>query len=187
MSKENIQNYKKLNAIIVALLFICLGVSICYFAMGHSLDITIVILSIVNIVTCIVGLIYALYGYKKDVAKYFKAFMLFFCVSNLSQVIIDLITTKSMDFGSNISGVLRTVICVITLILTFAKDLGKSTSMGLAYTMLITGVVNVLRILVLYNNDLLLTIINIGDLLMIIIGFLFVIEKYIDKASRGAK
>lgn len=187
MSKESTQNYKGLNAIIVVLLFVCLITGVYRFISSLNKSTISIVLSFIFIVTCVAGLIYALYGYKKNAAMYYKTFMFFFSITNIMQAVTDIIKTKDMSFESNISGVLRIVICIIALILTFAKNLGKSSSMTLAYVMLITGSVNIIRLFVLYHSDLPLFISNIRDLSMIVIGFLFVIEKYIDKESRGAR
>ena len=105
----------------------------------------------------------------------------------LLTVVTDLFALKARDFDSSIFGVLGTAIFVIALILTFAKDLGKSNSMGLAYAMLAVGVVNSIITFVLYSDILGPTVSAVKSLLMVIIGFLFVIEKYIDKEARGTK
>ena len=184
---ENNSMKKTIKVIAIVLLFACFCLTIFQFANTANQTAYKIIENIMYAIACIAGLVYVLYGCKKDVAKYYKLFLLLFSFVTLLNVITYLFALKARGFDSNISAVLGTAICVIAMVLTFAKDLGKNNSMGLAYAMIAVGAVNSIRMFVLYSDILGPMVSAAKNLIMVIIGFLFVIEKYIDRASRGAK
>ena len=184
---ENKSMNKTIKVIAVVLLFACFCLTIFQFANTANQTAYKIIENIMYAIACIAGLVYVLYGCKKDVAKYYKLFLLLFSFVTLLNVVTDLFALKARNIDSSIFGVLGTAICVIAMVLTFAKDLGKSNSMGLAYAMLALCAANSITTFVLCSNILGPTVSAAKNLIMVIIGFLFVIEKYNDKESRGAK
>ena len=135
-----------------------------------------------NILAVLAGFVYVLGGYKKNDAVYYKLFMLLVCL----EAIFDLVATQA-DYTSPVSGILRTVICVDLVILTFAKDLGKQTSIGLAAAVLGISLFNTVRMLVIYGTTFgIITGVVIGLALALLV-LLLVIGKYMDKAERGTK
>ena len=131
------------------------------------------------------GFLYAFNRYKKNAAKYYKGFMLLFCLESLMIVIFDLILSKSLNATSSISGVLSTVACVNLCTLSFAKDLGKKNSLGFAFSVLGVTLVNSIRLLVLYSDHFTIVARAIIEIALACVVCLFVFEKYADKAERG--
>ena len=134
------------------------------------------------------GFIYAVGGYKKNAALFYKGFMLLFCMASLMMIITDIVMSSINGYGSPISEILSTVICVNLLTLTFAKDIGKKNSLGFAYSIVCVSLVNSIRLMVLYSSiNSMITAKALVDIALACIACLFVIEKYTDKAARGTK
>lgn len=81
------------------------------------------------VVALLYGVIYALSGYKKEDAKYYKAFMFLFLVSSIlsfiaSVYLITIISTIGFNLKT-IEAVLNFVIIVCSAVLAFGKNLGK--------------------------------------------------------------
>ena len=87
---------------------------------------------------------------------------------------------------SPVSGILRTIICVNLVILVFAKDLGKQTSIGLASAVFGVTIINHARLLVLYFSFS-YVISAVLHLSLALLVLLLVIGKYMDKTERGTK
>lgn len=143
--------------------------------------------TVIYLIAILSGFLYAFNQYKKNAAKYYKGFMLLFCLESLLIVIFDLILSKSQGATSSISGVLSTVVCVNLFTLSFAKDLGKKNSLGFAFSVLGVSLINSIRLLVLYPNHFTIVGRAITDIALACVVCLFVIEKYADKAERGTK
>ena len=140
-----------------------------------------------NILAVLAGFVYVLGGYKKNDAVYYKLFMLLVCLEAVFTLIMDLAATQANGYTSPVSGILRTVICVDLVILTFAKDLGKQTSIGLAAAVLGISLFNTVRMLVIYGTTFgIITGVVIGLALALLV-LLLVIGKYMDKTERGTK
>lgn len=147
---------------------------------------------IVCVIALIFGIFYAFNGYKKDAAKYYKAFMILVFVSALNSIITPLsfiITSQSADA---VSGIILTIchlpIAVCIGFLSFGKDLGKDKSIKLAIAVLVLNAIKLLYI-VITGGTLGITTLSacIANAILAIIIVVFVSAKYADKASRGAK
>ena len=139
-----------------------------------------------GILAVLSGFVYVLGGYKKNDAVYYKLFMLLVCLEAVFTLIVDLMVTPAKGYTSPVSGILRTIICVDLVILTFAKDLGKQTSIGLAGAVLGVSLFNIIRLTVLYSSFGIIADAAAGLALAPLV-LLLVIGKYIDKAERGTK
>lgn len=137
----------------------------------------------------ICGLIYAISGYKKNAAKYYKAFMILQLCTRIFDLSNDIYFTSLSDaYGSSyFTTVFKSIIVICVAILAFAKDFGKKKSLIVVYVSLICDAAVLVRVLTTYSN-------SMGDVAMALAYFVlgaitavFVDAKYIDKASRGAK
>lgn len=141
---------------------------------------------IVYILAVVFGFLYMFGYYKKDAAKFYRGFMFLFSLSTLLLIVYDLITTKVGGYGSGISGILSAVVCVDAFLLTFAKDLGRKTSIGLAISILVIKLFSAVRVFILYPDLLGVVTNGVMGIAIACIACLFVLAKYADKAERGA-
>ena len=136
--------------------------------------------SAICIIALIFGLFYSLNGYKKDAAKYYKAFMFIFLVSCLFSFI------ASISGGdTNIFIIITNVVILLSsFILTFIKDLGEKKSNILALSILLLNVFKIL--IVVFTKSISLAFrVHFSNLILACILFVFVSAKYKDKESRG--
>lgn len=139
-----------------------------------------------GILAVLSGFVYVLGGYKKNDAVYYKLFMFLVCLEAVFTLIVDLMVTPAKGYTSPVSGILRTIICVNLVILAFAKDLGKQTSIGLAGAVLGVSLFNIIRLTVLYSSFGIIADAAAGLALALLV-LLLVIGKYLDKTERGTK
>jgi len=129
------------------------------------------------ILSCIFSMLYCLYGYKKDAAKYFKMFCVSFSISLIVRTILNI------EQGDIAGAILAAIAVICLLILAFAKDLGKTKS----YTLCgITFAVLIANVIVQAVSGKALT----GAVSRLIIGLTLAVmihAKYKDKESRGSK
>lgn len=175
------KHLKEVGIISFLLLFVVIIVNLIY-AQRDIFDLCTTFLCLVSLGF---GLFYIVGGYKKDAAKYYKSFMISFAIYAVVNCALDFINTLNGDgvFVSTIFGVLT---AIIALMLSFKKDLFKANSYTLAIAMFALGLINLVRALIVSNNH--AFIVNVLNLFaMTCFASLFVIAKYADKESRGAK
>ena len=177
---------KGLNALIVILLVLTLGITVFRMTKPTSVAFKYVQCSIV-VLSVLSGFAYALGGYKKNAAKFYKGFMLFFCIESLVQLIYDVLSSSAISATSPISSIFATIVCVNLCIITFATDLGKKTTVSLAYSVLAVLLINAVRMFVLYSSNIMLLCNYITQVILAVIACMFVAEKYADKTARGTK
>ena len=146
--------------------------------------------SIICIVALIYGLIYALYGYKKEASKYYKTFMYLYLLSS----IISFATV--LDFAVDILGkigilmiIANAIILVSVFLLAFIKDFGEKKSNNFALLVFALNIFKLLFDLIIIGSSIELANISAGfsNIMLSCILCLFVSAKYADKSSRGAK
>ena len=157
-----------------------------FFEPVESVAVLIYIRLALGILAILSGFVYVLGGYKKNDAVYYKLFMLLVCLEAVFTLIVDLMVTQVKGDTSPVSGILRTIICVNLVILAFAKDLGKQTSIGLAGAVLGVSLFNIIRLIVLYGRFGIIADAAAGLALALLV-LLLVIGKYMDKTERGTK
>ena len=137
--------------------------------------------AIACILALISGLVYCLNGYKKDVAKYYKAFMILYFVSNISSILMSIL------HASNTILIIANVIIIICVaFLAFSKDLGEKKSNSFALSVLAINAIKLIYDIV--ASPAAGTVRGgITSLILACILCMFVSAKYADKASRGAK
>lgn len=133
------------------------------------------------ILSLLSAIVYCIYGYKKNAASYFKAFITFFALSRLP-----LIYTR-VKMGGRVDRILlEAVVFAMLCILSIAKDLGKSKSILIAINnFLLTSHVTVTNIIT--NNKLNYLYGSIISTILSLILILMILAKYYDKQERGSK
>lgn len=142
------------------------------------------------IVAMIFGIFYALNGYKKDSAKYYKLFMIMYYISSLLSLatpIALMINNEEIGFIDILFVTVWNIVIVYCVtILTIGKDLEKDNSANLCYVLLVANIIKLLAGIV--SNEAIQRIAaHLSNLLLACIVFTFVFAKYIEKSSRGAK
>lgn len=157
-----------------------------------SMDMLATINACICSIALAVGVIYAITGYKKTSAKYYKIYMFLYLVSCIIALIapFDLLSRglAGLSLYLNIFCCIAIVVCIG--ILSFGKNLGKDKSINLSYTVLAISTVESL-ILLLDDQKIFTPLDKISTslsyLLLAIILILFVSAKYADKESRDAE
>ena len=139
-----------------------------------------------GILAILAGFVYVLGGYKKNDALFYKLFMSLVCLTSVFTLVKDLMGTQANDYTSPVSGILRTVICVNLVVLAFAKDLGKQTSIGLAAAVFGVSIINTVRLIVIYGRFSIIASAAVALSLALLV-LLLVVGKYMDKTARGTK
>ena len=137
--------------------------------------------AVVCIIAMVFGLFYSLNGYKKDAAKYYKAFMYLYLFSSL----FSFIASISGDKTNIIIVITNVVILLSAAALAFAKDLGESKSNTLSLVILALNIVKMFVVISTTGVSLAVTL-HFSNLVLACILCVFVSAKYADKQSRGA-
>ena len=168
---DNLKKAGYFNAalIIVAILFRLYFITV--FPIATKID------SIICIAALIFGLFYSLSGYKKDAAKYYKAFMYLYLISSIFSLV------ASCD-GNVLSIIANVIILVSAFILSFVKDLGEKKSDGLALVIL---AISIFKLCIVTTKTIPHISVAFANLMLACILCVFVAAKYADKKSRGAK
>lgn len=145
--------------------------------------------NILKTISIICGFIYAISGYKKNAAKYYKGFMLLQLLARIIEFVSDLYYTLSYDVYANsyFTTVFKFIIVICIAILAFAKDFGKEKSLIVVYLSFVCDALVLVRVLITYSDIIADVILAFTYLILSCITIIFVEAKYIDKESRGAK
>lgn len=142
-----------------------------------------------KVISIICGLIYAVSGYRKNAAKYYKGFMFLQLLTRIFDLSNDTYFTLISDAynRSYFTTTFKFIIVVCIAILAFAKDFGRKKSLIVAYISLICDVVIFVRIMATYSNSMGDVALAFAYLVLGAVTTIFVEAKYIDKASRGVQ
>ena len=144
--------------------------------------------AVLCIAALVYGFLYALNGYKKDVAKYYKSFMYLYLISS----VLSLGTSLSLaiaDLGNfGILMIVSNIIIVISIfVLAFVKDFGEKKSNTLSLLVLSLNVFKLLSDISIKGITTPIISAGFGNLILACVLCVFVAAKYADKKSRGAK
>ena len=138
---------------------------------------------IVVIAALISGLAYAFYGYKKNVANYYKAFMYLAFVAFTFSAISHLLYFNNAKL--NTCAAIARVIPIA--LLTFKMDFGRSNSVTCACLVFDFSLLILIGSLIIFGSKPANIILSLNQVLLSAIVMIFVAEKYVDKESRGTK
>lgn len=141
-------------------------------------DQTALVTSIALACACCFGILYAVYGYKKDVATYALWFYGVFAIA---------VASKLWFLKAHDGIFLPTVVSFACLaVLAIARDLGKSKSMTLCVVNLIAAVA--LPVYYLMNGiDVYYVLVFVTEAILSVVLLIMMYAKYQDKASRDSK
>lgn len=145
------------------------------------------VLNVSLVASLVSGMIYSCYGYKKDVANYYKGFMVLFFIAILADCICEIPYLSSSTYSSMISTIANFARLIPLFLLAFVKDFGKKRSTICAYLVFALGLFILCRTFIFYSNDLEYITIGLSEIASAAVGIILVNEKYADKESRGAK
>jgi len=126
---------------------------------------------------CCFGLLYAVYGYQKDVATYAKWFYGVFAIAEASKFY--------MLKEANDVILLPTIIAFACLsVFAIAKDLGKEKSKSLCLTTLVCAIASPVYYLVMGNQD--FALVTVTEVILAFVLTIMIFAKYKDKEARGS-
>lgn len=148
------------------------------------------ILNIANIIALLCGLFYIFTGYRKSSSKFFKIFMIVYACASVYDAIADMLYCISTGVTSlciiEIIANFLAALCVV--VIAFTNNFGKLASTRLGKLNLILTLVSDLVFgLFIYKDMLIYLDIYVGDILLSCLALLFIIAKYTNKETRGAK
>ena len=100
-----------------------------------SFSIGVYLISLINILSLVCGIVYLLKGYSKDAAIFYKAFIVLAALYTTSTVLTSLIS------NAYYKAILHVIKVIIMLILVFGKNLGKRNTWILFCAMVIADVI----------------------------------------------
>lgn len=172
---DNLKKAGYLNAVLIVIAIVLRLVSI------GSVPTVVQIDSALCIIALIFGLFYSLSGYKKDSAKYYRAFMYLYLVSSIVSLLAPLLVTSNTFIT-----VINAIIVILVLVLAFAKDIGVDNS---TYFSLLILLLNLVKLFYSFTGvaEFSKMASNFANLILACILCIFVSAKYKDKESRGSK
>lgn len=148
------------------------------------------LLNIANIIALLSGLFYVYTGYRKGSAKFFKLFMVIYAIASIYDVIADCAYCISNKV---------TLLCIIELlanglagfsvvVLAFTKNFGKKASLVLGkFNLILTVVSDLIFGIFIYKDMMVYIDIYFGDIVLACLCLIFIVAKYANKETRGAK
>lgn len=174
------KNIKKISVFNIGLLVVAFILNFVYL-LNNNLSTINVVTNIISLCAIVAGLFYTLQDYKKKAANYYKTYIALYSLSRLVYTIAEY--SYSMKNGASyFSAILNTitVICGFALLI---KDLGKKTSLTLAYILLILVLINAVISVAMYPNSIYYN--AAPAISTTCITVIFVLAKYANKRSRG--
>lgn len=148
-----------------------------------------------SIFVLLFGIMYVLYGCRKNAAVYYQSFMVLYATSCL----IDAVGVTQYDTFMLSPLLIKSVVFILIMVLAFGKDLGKNLSVLLGWLLVACNLVLLVLSLFYpgYFGETLdaegealaksTQLRNAGEVFLAISAALMVKAKYADKDSRGAK
>lgn len=137
MSKDNNTAMKVISVINALLVLICAAgcVYVCTSGSGTYF----IVSAVVEFLALVFSVLYYVFGFRKDAAKFYKLFMLFYASTYLVELLAAIIGKSELSVLTDASTtiIFSMILYGNTLLLAVSKDLGKKASLGLC----IAGVV----------------------------------------------
>ena len=176
----NTDKYKSLRIVQIALIataIIATTISIIEQIMGEG-NLLNIILDLCKTIGLFCGAVYMMFGSKKDMASFYKAFIGFYIISLLLRIV-----TSFIDGISPLQAICSIVSLICLLGLEFVKDLGKDKTAILYSVLFVSEVIMAIPLFLTKQTQVAITAIT--SLLILGTFGLMITFKYIDKASRG--
>lgn len=176
-------------ASIINSIFIVIAILIRIVFFNYEDGILVFIDSSFSIATLVIGLIYAISGYKKNASTFYKTFMgmyLFSCVLSLATLVQYFINNNSLLSVNSILVILCLVISIFASFkLGFSLDLGYNKSRVFALMIMLSNLIKLVGDLI-FKLPMSLPI-DFSNFVFACILLVFVLGKYIEKDNRGTK
>ena len=133
--------------------------------------------------TLIAAIIYCVYGFKKDAAKFFKIYIWLYTIMSFIHIAIDL------EGGTSYAVILLSALNFATaFVISVTEDLGREKTLSLgAINFASCAVAIIIAFATICNGSLEMIIVCIGQIIPAIIFNLMLLAKYVDKEERGTK
>ena len=138
---------------------------------------------VIVIIALAFGLFYAFYGYKKEAAKYYKAFM----VLSLISYVVSAISHLPYFANAKVRTFAAFARIIPLIFLSFKKDFGKKNSVICASVVFICSLINLIGTIMKLNFAPVYILSSLNQVLLSAITIIFVEAKYADKEARGTK
>lgn len=178
-----IKNFKKANVFNMVMIAIALALNLYSLTLPVNYKVE-KINTIINIFALLVGFLYSFSGYKKDVAPYYKGFMILYVMASILNVGIG-IYDSATNSGVSASIIVNAFKTVCIVLLAFKNDFGKSNSFTVALVILGCTLFLFISSLLASNSYASNIIERFDELLFASITCVFVCAKYLDKQNRG--
>ena len=133
------------------------------------------------------ALMYTVYGYKKESALYYKLFMFLFFISLALSAYTQTLYIDGNISNWSISTYANFGRIIPLFLLTFMTNLGEKRSKICSYIVFGLCLVIFIRTCIVYTSNICYISTSLSHLTMSAVAVMLVNEKYVDKASRGAK
>ena len=140
------------------------------------------------IVGLLSALLYACAGYEKNVAKYYKVFMMIYAAAMVYSVVAGILYASAHGISKPVilaSSIPTVIASLLAIFLAFIKNLGKKLSTMFATLILILVCCALLYRVIVLGDFAPYYSIYIGNVILTVMVFLFVKNKYADKDRRG--
>ena len=168
---------------IVNFVFILIALGLRIYNLFSFTTVLRLIADISGCITLVFAIIYCLYGFKKDAAKYFKIYVWLYTIMSFIHIAIE-----PDDGTSRIVLLLNALTFATALVITLSADLGKTKTLLLGAINFAAIAVSVCIFLIaICDGSLEMIIVCVGQIVPAIEFNLMLLGKYTDKVSRGAK
>ena len=179
MKSQKYRPLKIIQMILIAIAVIATSISIIDQIMASGAILPILLdLSKVTALFC--GAIYLIFGSKKQMANFYKAFIAFYIVTLLLRIV-----NSFIDGISPLQAICSIVSLICLLGLELVKDLGKDKSAILYATLFVSEMIMALPLFLTKQTQSIIS--GISNLLLLGTFGLMITFKYIDKEERGTK
>ena len=172
---------------VAAIVFCCLSLTKINLSTVNFFNSAMIVAYITEIIALISGIVYLAYGYKKNAAIYYKAFMVILVIAQAVFCywqLLGVIAPEPLTAG--IVAILNIVPLIMLTILATGKDLGKTKSYIIVAIILACRIGTIILDLVALGFGPIIYF-RISDVLLAGTAFFMVTGKYLDKAARGTK
>ena len=182
--KKGLEYLKKIQMILlfIVIVFTMVGMFIDLKSASDRPAAIIIVVALLHAITMVTGMIYFVEDSRKDVAGYYKAFVILLIISYIGRVVA-FIVMKEMSY---ITVVLSAIILVGGIILAFVKNLGLKITTAVFIIMLACEIA-IFVLAMTSESDMGFASSKVAELLITGTLGLMITSKYIDKAERGRK
>lgn len=137
------------------------------------------VMSEVTVIALIGAVVYSLYGFKKNEAKYYKLFINLCAVATILRLVVH------VSSNGTIRAVLTAVQFGALCVLSQAKDLGRKKSMILGLIFIVITLAIAVSMISVVGFETRVLFMSLSDFILALVINILLLAKYADKAERG--